>query len=155
MADRFFVFQTIGEGSPYMTRLLVGRLRLHIFHRGDGDEDPHDHPWAFTTFPLTSYVEDVTTIDLKAGISVRRETVKAFRFHRRPASYLHRVIGRAPGGRLWPTKIVTLVWRGPGGRRWGFLKHRDGRYCWQAWRDYARGGRHAPCTPSHPQGPVE
>ena len=29
-----------------------GQLYLHIFHRGDQDRCPHDHPWDFWTFPL-------------------------------------------------------------------------------------------------------
>ncbi len=95
MVDKFFVFETIGVGSPYMTRLLIGRLRLHIFHRPDGDPDPHDHPWHFTTFPLTSYVEEVTRRLEDGTVDVRHETVRAFRLHRRPATYLHRVLGRA------------------------------------------------------------
>ncbi len=40
MADRFFGWHTIhgvdGEHSePYMTRVWIGRLRLHVFYRGD------------------------------------------------------------------------------------------------------------------------
>lgn len=45
--------------TPYMTRAWLGRLRLHIFHRGDQDPDCHDHPWGFWTFPLRSYMEEV------------------------------------------------------------------------------------------------
>lgn len=63
-AGRFMGHSTIygadGEHeTPYMTRFWIGRLRLHIFHRGDADPDCHDHPWDFTTFPLRSYVEEV------------------------------------------------------------------------------------------------
>jgi hypothetical protein len=35
------------NGSPYMTRIWIGRLRLHIFYRGDTEPDAHDHPWEF------------------------------------------------------------------------------------------------------------
>ena len=45
--------------TVYMTRFWFGRLRFHIFHRGDADPDCHDHPWGFWTFPLRSYVEEV------------------------------------------------------------------------------------------------
>jgi hypothetical protein len=45
--------------TVYMTRIWMGPLRFHIFHRGDQDPDCHDHPWDFWTFPLVSYVEEV------------------------------------------------------------------------------------------------
>lgn len=172
MAEPFFSFHTIGDGSPYMTRLLIGRLRLHIFHRGDGDPDPHDHPWSFWTFPLTSYVEEVTAQSFDAWpqpgdvwrieaqaqpesaghqFLVYQRVVPAWRLHHRKAEHLHRVLGRWTG-RNWEFdtgRIVTLVWRGKGGRRWGFLKTRDGRTCWQHWKEYVlRGGKHAPCEPA-------
>ena len=155
MAEPFFSFHTIGDGSPYMTRLLVGRLRLHIFHRGDGDPDPHDHPWSFWTFPLTSYVEEVTEVD---GIDParwvpyrRRRVVRSWRLHHRASTHTHRVLGRWAGRdfNFDAGRIVTFVWRGKGGRRWGFLKTRDGRTCWQHWKEYVlRGGKHAPCEPA-------
>lgn len=46
-------------------------------------------------------------------------------------------------------RIVTIVWRGKGERRWGFLKHRDGRWCWIHWKEYVfHGGGLAPCGPA-------
>ena len=48
-----------GKETVYMTRAWFGRLRFHIFFRGDQDPDCHDHPWGFWTFPLRSYVEEV------------------------------------------------------------------------------------------------
>lgn len=144
--------------TPYMTRATVGRLRLHIFWRGDADPDPHDHPWGFWTFPLTSYVEEVfsppvTTIWHTAAGEVfvtapqkHNVSVKAFRLHYRPATYTHRVLGRGRG--VWkPGPVITLVWREETSRpNWGFLKCRDGRWCWQDWKTYVfGGGKHAPC----------
>lgn len=155
MAKRFFHYETIGEGSPYMTRLLLGRLRLHIFHRGDGDADPHNHPWSFTTFPLTGYVEEVTHLAADGTIRRTTEVVRAWRFHRRDAAHLHRVLGPLPGNRLWPGKIVTLVLRGRSDHRWGFLKTRAGQSCWQSWPEYRDGGRFAPCAPTGDAPPVE
>jgi len=91
---------------------------------------------------------------------VRRQVVPAFRLSFRPATYAHRVLGRYSGTHLYEDtktgrfklpqhdtrKIVTLVWSGRAGRRWGFLKHRDGRWCWTHWRDYVfGGGKHAAC----------
>ena len=193
-ADHWRGWHTIiGEdGSPYMTRIWLGRLRLHIFHRGDLDQDPHDHPWDFWTFPLTPYVEEVTekrdvrvsdhvvkavgeTFDfghMETEYRTERHVVPAWRWAFRPAEHTHRVLGRYSGNvnrrhddniimgvpadyanatsGIEPyyddRKIVTLVWRSGFKRKWGFLKNRDGKWCWIAWRDYVYGGgRGAPC----------
>lgn len=186
-AGRFYgrsvIFGKDGDhATPYMTRYWLGRLRLHIFHRGDADPDPHDHPWGFWTFPFTSYIEEVAVTDphceicdnpetpcrcaldgVTMAISMRRQIVPAFRWSYRPATHTHRVIGlarmgasyghlghsRMADGEWWTAthgKIVTLVWRGKDERKWGFLKKRDGRWCWVAWKDYVfGGGKSAPC----------
>lgn len=162
MSERFFGWHTIygvdGEHSaPYMTRIWAGRLRLHVFYRGDNDPDPHDHPWDFWTFPLTSYVEEVAKPVTKGvaplellllppeKYTLSRQVVRAFRVHYRPATYCHRVIGRY--GRIGP--IVTIVWRGRNGRKWGFLRNQDGKWCWTPWKEYVfGGGKHAPCQPT-------
>ena len=174
--------------TPYMTRYWIGRLRLHIFHRGDADPDCHDHPWDFWTFPLTSYVEEVAIMrreTIMEGEEARpprydqhTQIVPAFRLTYRPATHCHRVLGPYSGnvadpfGHIIPCsasraaelpasfkpyydvgapgrparKIVTLVWRGKEGRTWGFLKRRDGRWCWVHWKEYVfGGGKSAPC----------
>lgn len=207
-ANRFMGFNRIAgvEGeheTNYMTRVWFGRLRLHIFHRGDNDPDCHDHPWDFWTFPLTPYVEEVAEPirDAMAEYPVvekvlagydsdghpeyiehmtmgtptrpqryykRRQIVPAWRWTFRPATHCHRVLG--PWARTWdrdyppgsfedapdrwemssPTvgtgNIVTLVWRGKPRRKWGFLKDREGRWCWIGWKEYVfNGGKDAPC----------
>lgn len=175
MRTRLFGWHTIygdeGESrTPYMFRAWIWRLRLHVFYRGDADPDPHDHPWDFRTFPLVSYVEEVTRPSLLfPGVFYKqRQVVRAFRWHHRPAEHLHRVIGAFDGWWVTPegflyigeplgdhdepqtdgARIVTLVWRGKGERRWGFLKHRDSQWCWTHWKEYAlRGGKQAPCAP--------
>ena len=203
-ADRFMGRSTIwgkdGEHrTPYMTRWWIGRLRLHIFHRGDQDPDCHDHPWDFWTFPFTAYVEEVATYSSikalhdmqamradglsddqinaaiengrKVGYSLSRQVVPAFRLTFRPATHTHRVLGLhsprggdstfRPGwdpfypgdgtvdaGPAWkPGPIITLVWRSKTKRKWGFLKTREGKWCWIAWKEYVfgEGGKSAPC----------
>lgn len=157
-----------GGWSPYMEKWGLGNLWVHKFMRGDVDPDPHDHPWAFWTFPLVSYVEEVTGFPNGGpfGPLVERQIVTAFQWHHRPADYLHRVLGKAKpevfderfadglagtwtgsheaepcAGTIW-----TIVWHGKASRRWGFLKTRDGRWCWQDWEAYVNeGGRSAPC----------
>lgn len=191
MSDPFIGWHTIygadGEHeTPYMTRVWIGRLRLHIFHRGDADPDPHDHPWDFWTLPLTSYVEEVAVRCLEElaaydpfqprryDVRLSRYVVKAMRLHHRPAEHTHRVLGplsgylmdgtfypknRLPHRKIMPGdgieactgrgRIITLVWLGRSRRSWGFLKGRDGRWCWTPWREYVfGGGKHAPCEPS-------
>lgn len=166
MTDRFMgrhQIQHPDSASPYMTRYWFGRLRLHIFYRGDLDADPHDHPWDFWTFPLTPYVEEVILPHRYKGgedYERHRQVVPAWRWHYRPAIHTHRVLGRyadtTPYDPEWPHikagKIITIVWRGSESRKWGFLKNRDGKWCWEPWRKYVYGGgKHAPCEPEDVQ----
>ncbi len=100
-----------------------------------------------------------------------RQVVPAFRFSFRPSTHCHRVLGRYVGIRdLWsflykvspkrandlsgdrftpefgPGRIITIVWRSGEERKWGFLKHRDGRWRWIHWKDYVfGGGKDGPC----------
>lgn len=125
----------------YMERWFVylGRftLRVHKFFRGDDDRAPHDHPFAFVTFPLVSYIEDVY---LDGGDEygpkwiVERRVVKAWRPHFRPATYRHIVIGRADGK---TTPFVTLVLTRYAQRRWGFWPS-PGKFV--PWREYLNTG---------------
>lgn len=166
--DRWWGVHTIinEDGGRYMTRYWIGRLRLHVFHRGDYDPDCHDHPWDFWTFPLTSYVEEVLhehrqTYMAKDTPPPKKffrtsEVVKAFRLHFRPAEHCHRVLGALKEGYAGDRppaqavdldkKIVTIVWQAGVRRKWGFWKDREGRWCWQGWKEYIlAGGKHSPC----------
>lgn len=159
--------------EKYLTRLSIGRLRLHIFWRGDADPDPHDHPWGFWTFPLHDYVEEVIAapeeslmwseyLGVDPGIIKYHQVVQRFRLHHVPATHTHRVLGRAHRSTdsgspvLWsphtdPGPIVTIVWREKTSRDWGFLKLRGGRWCWEPWRSYVyEGGKHTMCEPDEP-----
>lgn len=107
------------HNSLYMTRVKLtpttrwGGLYLHIFHRGDADPDPHDHPWEFWTFPLVSYFE----MRMSERPRLELHHVEALRLHHRPAGYAHRVLGPVDPAYK---RIATLVWHGPGARHWGF-----------------------------------
>lgn len=151
------------EGDVYLTKLTLPFLKqyeFHIFHRGDHDPDPHDHPWAFDTFPLVAYVEEVW----KAGTTVTR-IVSAGEWQHREAEHCHRVLEphwhpfMTPDGthmvinrwnaamprsyvpwytRLcWaifgPEKIITVIKKGEDVRNWGFRRS-DG--VWVPWREY-------------------
>lgn len=150
--------------QPYAVRYWLGRLRFHIFYRGDADPDCHNHPWDFWTFPFTSYVEEVIVPDDGPALpdwgpqyQRRLQVVPAWRFSFRPATHTHRVLGKfandytLPYGEPIPKegKIYTLVWRSRDKQPWGFFKNRDGKWCWQDWKSYVhKGGKHAPCEPS-------
>ena len=127
-ADAFMGYSTIyGRGgdldTPYLTRIWIGRLRLHIFFKGDQDPDPHDHPWDFWTFPLVPYEERVLNQDL---VTLTTQTVPAWRVTFRPATHVHRVLGPKPGpiARWLGLPLITLVWRGKAKRSWGFWRRR-------------------------------
>ncbi|HZT03663.1 MAG TPA: hypothetical protein VFA39_15490 [Steroidobacteraceae bacterium] len=120
------------NGQPYMSRWILyvhGRtLRLHKFWQGDDDRAPHDHPWNFWTFPLTSYTEQVFARPLTN--LTRYRVVEAFRWHARPASYQHIVIGRTDD--KW-RPFWTIVVTGPLQHGWGFWS-RDRFIPWRDWR---------------------
>jgi hypothetical protein len=136
----------------YILYIFGATLRLHKFWRGDDNRAPHDHPWWFITFPLVSYVERYWTPysaihfssgtysktvidgveftgDIDTGFYAtlewyeRTRTVKAWRFHFRPAKFRHIVVGRADGK---TTPFWTFVISGRvSNRRWGFWKTPD------------------------------
>ena len=116
--EPFFSFSTIrsrDDNSKYMTRLCIGRLRLHIMWRGD-DDDCHDHPWDFWTFPLTSYVEEIliptggevhyvedgTVRTYNPTFKRLQNIVPAGRLTFRPAEHRHRILGRYSGELVLP-----------------------------------------------------
>lgn len=120
-------------GEMYMERWIVYllwiNLRLHKIHRGDDLRALHDHPFHFITFPLKSYVERYWS-----GWSEEGRNVKAFRFHRRAATFRHAIIGRTDG-RTEP--FYTLVIATTRIRSWGFwpfpnffVYYKD----WRAWK---------------------
>lgn len=125
--ERIYADDGAGVQTLYLTRVHLGRFFIHFFTRGDMDRHPHDHPWDFWTFPLTTYYEEVwTSWPWNAYCVKERSKVQRFRFHFRPASYIHRVLHPAPGKR-----IITLVWHSRKKRPWGFwcdgewVHHRD------------------------------
>jgi hypothetical protein len=135
---------------PYLDRYIVylGGLcvRLHKFWRGDDDRAPHDHPWNFWTFPLTSYKETVeeclfgsagahapqnACVDyFKPSIYRRENFVKAWRLHKRPAKYRHIVLGRADGS---TRPFWTFVITGKVVNKWGFWPEPDRFVPWRDW----------------------
>lgn len=126
-------------GEIYLERwymyLLGFTLRLHKFHRGDDERAVHDHPWPFLTLPFKGYWERIGyKRHAQLGDSVNVQYVAPFRFHYRPSSYQHIVLGSdlacaSPGGR-WsgctPKPFFTFVITGRKDRSWGFWP--NGKY---------------------------
>lgn len=147
--------ETRGLESPYQTVVKFGESgpRIHFFWRGDADDDCHDHPSDFWTFPLTSYVEEYRDREGR----LRRRVVKAFGLHRRRAEFTHRLLG-SHDGKYHPLSImewaagfdrepivgirpvVTLVWWGKKRREWGFHTPKG----WEFWRSYLGLGEAQP-----------
>lgn len=138
-----------GARTPYLTRVVWGRLRLHLFHRGDVDPEPHDHPWDFWTLPLNGgYYEEVLRdgqryIQLVAGLKhVKAEHAHRVLYPRWTRNNTSTVFHHDPEDRVrfgrWP--IVTLVWTGRVRRRWGFWCGEDNA-TWIPWRSYFAGVR--------------
>jgi hypothetical protein len=147
------------NGAPYLERWFVYifgcTLRLHKFYRGDDDRAPHDHPWAFWTFPLSGYWErvhksppcrichstaGVCTWNHKGSNATQEHYVKPWRLHYRPSSYQHMVIGNQRGYIGSPENAIfgtakpfwTIVVTGRKDRSWGFYP--DGKYVY--WKDF-------------------
>lgn len=123
----------------YLDRKMLwtpfGSLRFHTFHMGDDDGAPHDHPWAFVTFPLSDYTETVqkpivnrTTSDLLYTMSSR--LVKRWRFHFRRAAHRHFV--HEPDG-----PIRTIILTGRARRDWAFYPN-GRRVPHREWTNYNR-----------------
>lgn len=95
--------------------LGIGTIRVHKFYRGDHDRAPHTHPWPFITFPLSTYWER----RFDKGVDLGLFEVKRWRFHYRPATFEHIVIGRSPIKRHgWP--FYTIVIGANKSNEWGF-----------------------------------
>lgn len=94
---RSLIHDRNNAGMPYMLRLWIGRLRFHLFYRGDLDEDCHDHPWNFWTYPFTPYVEEVLLQVEPDYFETYLRVVPAFRWNYRAAETKHRVLGRYGG----------------------------------------------------------
>lgn len=141
----------------YMARWILKTpwfmIRVHRFLRGDDDSAPHDHPFSFITFPLTTYRETVEMTVLEAYIAINNgepgfhvvkserelkkgsgycwveRVVRRFRFHRRPATYRHFV--HEPEAPFW-----TVVLSSGAGREWGLWLDPDTFDSYKNWAKY-------------------
>lgn len=142
------------DRSVFVTRVRVspqtrwGQIYLHIFHRGDADPDPHDHPSPFWTFPFRSYVELVM---LPNG-QLAENIVRAWRWHKREATYVHLI--KRPLKGSFP--LFTLIWRQRSDRAWGFWvpSPEPPTRWWMPSQAYFDGVRYRP-TGSHTLARIE
>lgn len=124
----------IGE---YMDRLILktpwGTLRAHRILREDRSEDPHDHPFNFTSLIVWGGYEEEFFIDPvdRPEVVVRR-WFKRGDVNSRDASDAHKITRVLP-------RTLTLVVSSRKIKSWGFYLPRRG---WLYWRDYF-GGRAA------------
>jgi hypothetical protein len=151
-------------GDPYLVRfelfeLLGWSLKLHVFLRGDEDEELHDHPWSFWTlvicggyweevpieeahrsrgFHLIGPSEPITKAGpgLRSALILRRSGSLSFR----PAQWKHAV--RLDPGRA----CATLVLTSPKSRDWGFWSPLTelGAWSFTPWRKFVDDRNH-PC----------
>lgn len=148
--DKRWAYTIVTEGSPYLTRVLFPRVRLpklgpfpgcdfrpmlHHFHRGDGDQDLHNHPWRWgLSFILSgSYVEErleAVLPNINGDVTVATETRLVRFFNRLTDTDYHRV--RELRGDVW-----TLFVTGERSQDWGFLVR--GKHV--PWRDYLAEGK--------------
>ncbi len=122
--DKRWAYTIETDGSPYLTRIMFPRifgmrLFLHHFHRGDGDQDLHNHPWKWAASLVLSgfYIEErlegvIPMKGLKPTVMTETRVVTRFNFLR-DTDY-HRV--DSLHGDVW-----TLFLTGPRTQDWGFL----------------------------------
>lgn len=128
-------------GRLYRTAIKLSPLtRIHIFWRGDLDRAMHDHPNDFWTFPPVGYWESV--YDPREN-HYFTQYVKPWRWHYRPAEYVHRVRGRyrwtdMDMGTYYGGGFITLVRERKPHRRWGFWVWEPDQMAmrWVYWRKY-------------------
>lgn len=112
------------NGQPYLERWVVAvagwTFRVHKFHRGDDERAQHNHPWAFWTFPFSSYFE-------RTDLGVRK--VKAWRLHYRDSKFRHIVMCCADHSAPWWTFVITKRYC----QSWGFYPTPDKFVPWREW----------------------
>lgn len=124
--------------TRWILRIACWELRLHKFFRGDDDRAPHDHPFDFWTFPLTTYSEEVFPLpeydpldgEVWAAEPFMRH-VRRFRAHHRPAYFRHIVHGRVDRKNK-PFYTIVLA-RRRRERKWGFWPTPTTFVYWKLW----------------------
>lgn len=124
------------DGSLYMTRYTAmdrpdGRhIYFNCFHRPDGDNLPHDHPWDSDAMPLNDgYMEEAVSDD---GVPTLVE-IRQFHVNHIPATKWHRIKRLMLHGSQQemfkgaPRCVWTIQSTGPYKQSWGFREWSTGR----------------------------
>lgn len=102
---------------------------LHHFTAPDLG-DPHDHPFAFTSFVLSGgYVEEVFTNDGSGSWTSEFITREPGTSHQVDAEHIHRIVS-LPTGDCW-----TMIVAGPHERETRFWRFNDGPVLSRAWHE--------------------
>ena len=107
------------NGAPYLERYYLGRLGpctfyLHRFVAGDGDLEPHDHPWDAWSLVLTGhYVERRCELSGREGLRCRLRRVAWFNRLRR--GDIHQIADARP--ETWTLFVHARERKG-----WGFFR---------------------------------
>lgn len=129
--------------TPYLVRyhlinLPFCKLYLHYFLRSDAD-DPHDHPWDFTTYMLRgTYTEEVYDIHERHFTRWKRYPGDVLK---RKAEDIHRIRVRrsvrinsySEWKRMAP---VTLFFATRKRKEWGFIRNYKTKPRWVHWKEY-------------------
>ena len=122
------------DDRPYLSRWIlhfgIGSVRLHKFWRGDKARASHDHPFAYWTFPFTSYVEKAYDVNDPTHTVFKIKVVDRWRWTYRPAAHRHVVRGRSGGCcKPWWTLMLT----GKHNDDWYFYPEIGERVHWREW----------------------
>jgi len=140
--ERFILGRWIGmqKAYGYWVQVWIGRLRLHVFLQGDPGEALHSHPWPYTSFPFSSYVEEY----LDDAGEIKRQVIRRFRLNRQPATHTHRILGKWSGKyvdgepTVVPGRVVTICFSGRVEREMQFFRMHKGRLKAYDWKPYLR-----------------
>lgn len=128
----------IKPDGTYLRRWFIATTRwgciyLHKIMRSDMDQDPHDHPWNFTSIILKGGYREHTYIwwtDQNTRLGVISHDVKPLNVIRHRAEDIHQVKLYGNEDPAW-----TLVFRGTYRRHWNFIQE-DGPVFWRKYLDY-------------------
>lgn len=127
----------MGEAGPYLSRYTLADLPdgshvyLHFFHRGDADQELHNHPWAGSSVILAGGYREERRIGTPGDYAIARRTYLPGHENTLEPDTFHRVDLHTPAMGCW-----TLFHTGRRVQSWGFWDRRTGAFT--PWRDALR-----------------
>ena len=129
----FRIFET--DGDPYLSRfrlLQIGdvTVQLHKFHRGDRNQELHNHPWRWAvSLILAGGYREERKIGESSGANVWTRFCRPGSINVLRGDTYHRVDLLDPDAGCW-----TLFISGPKSQTWSFWDRKTGQYT--PWRDF-------------------